>query len=221
MSRLSVSASGVCAYRIVRMPARASIASRAASRSRLVLWLLSSSSITAMTSKAGVQTTKSAIFWLNLFLAAWDRAVSRAPSDTCARMMCSGSEQRRRWYIACSRFVRGTRRLAASSARRGVFFARKARAAAMTKAISRIARFILEAKRRFDDRHGLPAACCRLPRRSRAVNPARRHAAARSRWRFWCCMGSMSWFPGRAERRAVRAGCPCIGVRRTPVAGGS
>jgi len=96
MSWVMVSASGMLAYRIVRRPAPVIIASRSASRARFVLWVVSSSSITASTSKARVQTTKSAIFWLNLFRVACDLVMSSAPRETWARITCSGSAARSR-----------------------------------------------------------------------------------------------------------------------------
>nr|WP_229797481.1 hypothetical protein [Jeongeupia chitinilytica] len=60
----SWSTDGICRNRRVLMPASARKASRSASLSSLLLWIESSSSMTAKTLKSFLQSTKSADFWL-------------------------------------------------------------------------------------------------------------------------------------------------------------
>ena len=106
-SAFTCSMSGTRGYRITRYPASVSNASRAPSSFARPLWLLSSSSTTAITWNAASQTTKSATLRSNVFRTAYARAVSSAPKLTCARTTRSGSACTSRLNMACSLSVSG------------------------------------------------------------------------------------------------------------------
>ena len=107
-SFLACSGSGICRYRIVRIPALANIASLWASFIALPLWVLSSSSITAITKKLGEQIAKSQYFCEYLFRSL-QSVVIRAWKLTCDNTVKVGSSNAlfRTRYISFSRFVRG------------------------------------------------------------------------------------------------------------------
>ncbi len=103
MSSLIFSISGICAYLTTLYPAFISILSRSSSLSFLLSWLRSSSSMIATTSHALSQITKSAILRSKVFRIPLLFAFSRAPMDTCAKMLCAGSASLSFSSIACSR----------------------------------------------------------------------------------------------------------------------
>ena len=117
MAVRSAATSGVRWNRITRYPAVVSSRSRAASLAARPLWLESSNSITATTSNAFVQSTKSATFRSKVFRPALLLAVNNAENATCARTTCSGNVSRNLKYIGCSLSVSGLRGFSGTAAR--------------------------------------------------------------------------------------------------------
>ncbi len=121
-SAFTCAMSGTRGYRTTRYPASFNKASRAPSSFARPLWLLSSSSTTAITWNAASQTTKSATFRSNVLRTAYARAVSSALKLTCAKTTRSGSACTSLLNIACSLSVNGAFRLGRSPVPPPLFF---------------------------------------------------------------------------------------------------
>lgn len=138
----SFATSGTCRYRTTRYPASVSSLSLAASWLSRPLWLESSSSITAITSKALEHNTKSATFLSKRFRVALSLVSSSAENATCASTWYSGNASKSRKNIVCSRTVSGLRALIDAGFRFFPFFSNAPAIAAITP-ISKIGKSAL------------------------------------------------------------------------------